>query len=94
MEKDKEIKTGNSEKKITRKQAIQKAGLTALTTASLVFLQTKARADNSKTPQLPPSRGRGVSQPANESGTGTSTTTSTDNDNSNNGNHYGQDKNR
>lgn len=95
MEKDKEIKTGNSEKKITRKQAIQKAGITALTTASLVFLQTQARAhDSAGSPANPQSRGRGVSQPANESETGTSTTTSSDNDKSNNGNHYGQDKNR
>jgi hypothetical protein len=36
-----------SEKKITRKQAIQKAGITALTATSLLFLQTKAHAQAS-----------------------------------------------
>lgn len=45
MKKNTEI---NSNKKlITRKQAIKKAGVTALTAASLVFLQTKAHAQDS-----------------------------------------------
>jgi len=34
-------------KKITRKQAIKKVGITALTTSSLLFLQTKAGAQDS-----------------------------------------------
>ena len=33
--------------KISRKDAIKKAGITALTTASLMFLQTKAHATDS-----------------------------------------------
>ncbi len=36
-----QMENGNSDKKITRKQAIQKAGITALTAASLLFLDTK-----------------------------------------------------
>lgn len=36
-----------SEKKISRKEAIKKAGVTALTTASLVFLATKTKAAGS-----------------------------------------------
>lgn len=36
-----QMENGNSYKKITRKQAIQKAGITALTAASLLFLDTK-----------------------------------------------------
>lgn len=38
-----------SQEKITRKQAIQKAGITALTTASMLFLQTKASSATSTT---------------------------------------------
>lgn len=34
--------------KITRKQAIKKAGVTALTAATLVFLETKASAQTSQ----------------------------------------------
>ena len=58
MNKDKKIKSGFLGKKITRKQAIKKAGVTALTTASLLFLQTKEAAADSKTPTGPPTRGR------------------------------------
>jgi len=43
----KNIKETTPEKLITRKQAIQKVGITALTTASLMFLQTKAHAGDS-----------------------------------------------
>ena len=38
--------------KITRKQAIQKAGITALTAATVLFLSTKASASNS-VPETP-----------------------------------------
>ena len=46
------MKTNNSNnklfsKKISRKEAIKKVGVTALTTTSLLFLQTKARAQDS-----------------------------------------------
>jgi hypothetical protein len=43
-------------KKITRKDAIKKAGLTALTTASLIFLETKPAAANSLAEDLGSSR--------------------------------------
>lgn len=55
------------DKKITRKQAIQKAGITALTAASLVFLETKKASADSQSPTDP---GRGV----NASAPGASTT--------------------
>lgn len=88
MEKDKEIKTGISEKKITRKQAIQKVGITALTTASLVFLATRAKAQTSDTVSnagRAPERGRsGGNAPVGGS--------STESTKTNNGNHYGHDK--
>ncbi|MFW5831067.1 MAG: hypothetical protein ACOCVA_02365 [Prolixibacteraceae bacterium] len=45
-------------KKLTRKAAIQKAGITALTAASVSFIATKASAQssnsNSKRPSTPP----------------------------------------
>jgi len=41
-------------KKMTRKEAIKKTGITALTAASLVFLSTKAHAEGSS-PTAPPS---------------------------------------
>ena len=43
-------------KKITRKEAIKKAGVTALTTATLFFLETKPAAAQSTTDTL--SRGQ------------------------------------
>jgi len=73
-----------SEKKITRKQAIQKAGITALTAASLLFLDTKEASALSHTAAAP-GTGRGAQA--------TRETTLND-DNSNNGNHNGHDKNR
>ena len=39
--------------KITRKQAIQKAGITALTAASVLFLSTKESAAASNLPSSP-----------------------------------------
>jgi len=38
---------------MTRKEAIKKTGITALTTASLLFLSTNASATNSKNPTNP-----------------------------------------
>jgi hypothetical protein len=46
-------------KKISRKEAIKKAGVTALTTASLMFLQTKAKAQDSFGSGQDPGDGRG-----------------------------------
>lgn len=40
-------------KKITRKQAIKKAGITALTAATLTFLETKNAAASSTEPTAP-----------------------------------------
>ena len=40
--------------KITRKKAIKKVGVTALTAASLIFLQTKASAQDSGSHAAPP----------------------------------------
>ncbi|MFV0592300.1 MAG: hypothetical protein ACK5M7_13010 [Draconibacterium sp.] len=43
------------DKKMTRKEAIKKTGITALTAATLIFLDTKASAQNSGTsPGSPP----------------------------------------
>ena len=53
MKKDKVNKTKNTDKKITRKQAIKKVGITALTTASLLFLETKQAAADSIRPTAP-----------------------------------------
>lgn len=48
MEKDlKKESVSDFSKKITRKQAIKKAGITALAATSLVFLKTKASACDS-----------------------------------------------
>ena len=63
MENDKKQKMDiESGEKITRKEAIKKVGITALTTASLLFLQTKAKAGGSvgayDRPSSAPSRGR------------------------------------
>lgn len=44
------------EKKITRKEAIQKTGITALTAASLMFLSTNASAANSTSAKNPGNR--------------------------------------
>mgnify|MGYP006934161944 CR=1 FL=1 len=42
-------------KKMTRKEAIKKTGITALTAASLMFIQTKASAQTSgNSPGAPP----------------------------------------
>ena len=71
------------DKKITRKQAIQKAGITALTAASLLFLDTKKASAGSKTP-TPTGTGRGAN--VNRTGTGD------DSDKTNNGNHNGHGK--
>lgn len=43
--------------KITRKQAIKKTGLTALTAATLVFLETKSA--SAQSPNSPPPPGQG-----------------------------------
>jgi hypothetical protein len=52
------IDTASTDKNITRKEAIKKAGVTALTAASLMFLSTKnAAADSSSVPSGPPQRG-------------------------------------
>ena len=45
--KNKKIQNASADKKITRKEAIKKTGITALTAASLMFIQTKASAANS-----------------------------------------------
>ena len=48
MKKDKtQMETGDNGQMITRKQAIQKAGITALTAASLLFLNTKSASASS-----------------------------------------------
>ena len=59
MNKDKKNRNGFLGKKMTRKQAIKKAGITALTTATLLFLETKESAAASGKPTDPPPRGRG-----------------------------------
>jgi hypothetical protein len=57
MENKNSIKKGVSpEEKITRKEALKKAGITALAAASLVFLDTQASAKKSKV--KPPKPGR------------------------------------
>lgn len=48
-----------SGKKITRKEAIKKAGITALTATSLLFLETKAHAAQSGDSPTWPGGGRG-----------------------------------
>ena len=66
MEKDKNTKLNPGlEEKITRNQALKKAGVTALTAASLFFLETKPAAAQSNpgagttdSPSRTPSRGR------------------------------------
>ena len=42
-----------SSKRISRKEAVKKIGLTALTTATLFFLETKQSAAQSKSPTWP-----------------------------------------
>jgi len=42
------------DKKITRKEAIKKTGITALTAASIFFLETKKSAADSNSPAPPP----------------------------------------
>jgi hypothetical protein len=42
-----------SDRKITRKQAIQKAGITALTAATVLFLSTKQSSAQSSLPDSP-----------------------------------------
>ena len=55
MKKNKKIENLVPDKKITRKQAIKKAaGYTALTAATILFLDTKASAQGSS-PSPPPS---------------------------------------
>ena len=51
--KNKITNNNNLEKKITRKQAIQKAGITALTAATVLFLSTKQSAAASNSPGAP-----------------------------------------
>lgn len=54
MKKDTRQKNYTSaEKKITRKEAIKKTGITALTAASILFLSTKESAAASGTPTIP-----------------------------------------
>lgn len=66
MEKNKNSVAGNFlEKKMTRKEAIQKTGITALTAASLMFLSTNASgAKPSTTP------GNSAGKPGNKGGNG------------------------
>ena len=47
------MENSDTGKKITRKQAIQKAGITALTAASLLFLDTKKASAASLKPTAP-----------------------------------------
>lgn len=47
------IKNSFLGEKITRKKAIKKVGVTALTAASLMFLATKKASADSKTPTTP-----------------------------------------
>ena len=56
MKKNTPNSKGQKPKIITRKEAIKKAGLTALTTASLLFLKTKAAAATSLAEDLGSSR--------------------------------------
>ena len=51
--KNKTTNKNNLEKKITRKQAIQKVGITALTAASIMFLSTKQSSAASNLPDGP-----------------------------------------
>jgi hypothetical protein len=51
--KNKITNNNNPEKKITRKQAIQKVGITALTAASIMFLSTKQSSAGSNLPDGP-----------------------------------------
>lgn len=53
MKKKNKIGKKSFDEKISRKQAIKKAGITALTAASLVFLETKDAAAQSQ-PTAPP----------------------------------------
>jgi len=53
MKKNKNKVTKALDKKMTRKEAIKKTGITALTAASLVFLQTKESAADSGVPTNP-----------------------------------------
>lgn len=48
-------KEGKSDEKITRKEAIKKAGVTALTVTSMLFLSTQ-KASASSTEASPPGR--------------------------------------
>ncbi|MCF6332669.1 MAG: hypothetical protein L3J11_05235 [Draconibacterium sp.] len=48
------------QEKITRKDAIKKVGVTALTTATMLFLSTKASASDSVTKPENPGLGRDV----------------------------------
>ena len=51
--KNKETNNNFRERKITRKQAIQKVGITALTAASIMFLSTKQSSAASNLPDGP-----------------------------------------
>lgn len=51
--KNKTTKNNTHERKITRKQAIQKVGITALTAASIMFLSTKQSSAQSNLPDGP-----------------------------------------
>jgi len=51
--KNKTTNINTNDKKITRKQAIQKVGITALTAASIMFLSTKQSSAQSNLPDSP-----------------------------------------
>ena len=58
MKKNRKKPAENRTDKITRKEAIKKAGVTALTASSLMFLHTKAHASGSNSPASPNSPNR------------------------------------
>ena len=51
--KNKKTNNNTNDRKITRKQAIQKVGITALTAASIMFLSTKQSSAASNLPDGP-----------------------------------------
>ncbi len=53
MKKENKTNKKNSGNKISRKQAIKKVGVTALTAASLMFLSTKKASAQSNSPTPP-----------------------------------------
>ncbi len=53
MKKENKTNKKTSENKISRKQAIKKVGITALTVSSLLFLETKKASATSKSPTPP-----------------------------------------